>query len=98
MTSFLDYPEPNDDVATNARVAGKSLILARNELRSRVGDWLLNAQSDDDFAGRLSYIDDHVNSVVHRRLSRVSDGKSKLVRALYEEWKSTRGRLPLARK
>lgn len=89
MLGPLDFPQESDKISFQ-RQASKSLVLARNELTRRVGDWLMNAESPGEFSERLAYIDNDLNSVVHRRLPSVSDGKAKLARALFQEWKIKR--------
>jgi len=86
MSSMFDFDD-SLNVAFNAKTAGKNLVTAKHEVLSKTGDFLFLAHSDREFALRCQMVEVDIESAALRKMANVSDSKSKLVRALHEEWK-----------
>jgi hypothetical protein len=85
MSSLFDYDD-SANLAFNAKTAGKNLVAAKHEVLSKTGDFLFLAHTDKEFALRCQMVDADIESSASRKMSSVSDSKSKLARALYDEW------------
>jgi hypothetical protein len=85
MTSLFD----NDDKVNaifNTKTAGKQLVIAKHDVLGKTGEFLFLAHSDREFALRCQMVEREIENAAHLKMSTVSDGKAKLVRALFEEW------------
>lgn len=85
MSSLFDYDD-SQQVAFQAKTAGKSLIAAKYDVIKATGDFLFNAHTDGEFAQRCEMIDDNLNKIAYNKLASLSDSKMKLVKALHTEW------------
>ena len=85
MSSLFDYDDLQE-VAFQAKTAGKSLIAAKYDVIKATGDFLFNAHTDGEFAQRCEMIDDNLNKIAYTKLASLSDSKMKLVKALHTEW------------
>ena len=86
MSSMFDFDD-SVNIAFNAKQAGKSLVAAKHEVLTKTGDFLFLAHTDREFALRCQMVEADIESSAVRKMAKVSDSKSKLVRALHEEWK-----------
>ena len=85
MSSLFDYDD-SQQVAFQAKTAGKSLIAAKYDVIKATGDFLFNAHTDGEFAQRCEMIDNNLNKIAYNKLASLSDSKMKLVKALHTEW------------
>ena len=85
MSSLFDF-DSNQDIAFQAKTAGKAIIAAKYDTIKSTGEFLFNAHSSDEFALRCEMIDEHLSNISRSRLANVSDSKMKLVKALHTEW------------
>jgi hypothetical protein len=81
----LEYSDENE-LVYQAKAAAKDIINAKYEVSKKAGDFLFLAHSEEEFYQRASAIDQIIDSTATRRLASVSDSKSKLIKALFQEW------------
>ena len=81
----LEYSDENE-LIYQAKAAAKDIVSAKYEVTKKVGDFLFLAHSEEEFYQRATSVDPIIDSTSTRRLASVSDSKSKLVKALLQEW------------
>jgi len=82
---MFDYDD-TVNLAFDAKIAGKNLVIAKHELLTKTGDFLFLAHSDRELALRMGMVEEDIEKAAHRKMANISDSKAKLVRAVYEEW------------
>lgn len=88
MTSMFDIPIGRDPVH-EAKVASSGLVAARHALRQRLGEFLMNALTEDEFDARLSLRDvrSAIDEVVRQHLAGVDAARDLLIDSFRKDWR-----------